>query len=100
MCWAGCHRLDAIAARLGLARSGDPLDAVADPVLHALLEGAWNEKRQAFTAAFGSDDLDASVLLLPDLGVVEAERPAFRQYRQCDGARTFAREARYALCGG
>ena len=37
----------------------------------------WNEKRQAFTAAFGSDDLDASVLLLPDLGVVETDDPRF-----------------------
>ena len=38
---------------------------------------AWNEKRGAFTAAFGSDDLDASVLLLPDLGVVEVDDPRF-----------------------
>jgi GH15 family glucan-1,4-alpha-glucosidase len=38
---------------------------------------AWNEKRQAFTAAFGSDDLDASVPLLPDLGVIEADYPRF-----------------------
>ena len=39
--------------------------------------GAWNEKRGAFTAAFGSDDLDASVLLLPELGVVEVDDPRF-----------------------
>jgi GH15 family glucan-1,4-alpha-glucosidase len=42
-----------------------------------LLDRAWNEKRGAFTAAFGSDDLDASVLLLPDLGVVEVDDPRF-----------------------
>jgi GH15 family glucan-1,4-alpha-glucosidase len=52
-------------------------NAVAEPVHQALLQGAWNEKRQAFTAAFGSDDLDASVLLLPDLGVIEANDPRF-----------------------
>ena len=34
-------------------------------------------KAPAFTAAFGSDDLDASVLLLPDLGIIEAEDPRF-----------------------
>ncbi|MDH8275995.1 glycoside hydrolase family 15 protein, partial [Klebsiella pneumoniae] len=34
-------------------------------------------KREAFTAAFGSDDLDASVLLLPDLGVCEVDDPRF-----------------------
>ncbi len=43
----------------------------------ALLEHAWNQKRGAFTAAFGSDDLDASVLLLADLGVVEVDDPRF-----------------------
>jgi len=42
-----------------------------------LIDGAWNEKRGAFTAAFGSDDLDASVLLLADLGVVEVDDPRF-----------------------
>jgi GH15 family glucan-1,4-alpha-glucosidase len=77
MCWAGCHRLAAIASRLGLPDRAAHWNAVADPVHQALLQGAWNEKRQAFTAAFGSDDLDASVLLLPDLGVIEAEDPRF-----------------------
>jgi GH15 family glucan-1,4-alpha-glucosidase len=77
MCWAGCHRLAAIAMRLGLPERAAHWNAVADPVLQALLQGAWNDKRQAFTAAFGSDDLDASVLLLPDLGVVEADDPRF-----------------------
>jgi GH15 family glucan-1,4-alpha-glucosidase len=77
MCWAGCQRLAAIAKRLGIPDRKAHWDAVADPILHALLQGAWNEKRKAFTAAFGSDDLDASVLLLPDLGVVEADDPRF-----------------------
>ena len=77
MCWAGCHRLAAIATRLGLPDRAAHWNAVADPVHQALLQGAWNEKRQAFTAAFGSDDLDASVLLLPDLGVIEADDPRF-----------------------
>jgi GH15 family glucan-1,4-alpha-glucosidase len=77
MCWAGCHRLAAIASRLGLPDRAQHWNNVADPLHHALLEGAWNEKRQAFTAAFGSDDLDASVLLLPDLGVIECDDPRF-----------------------
>ena len=72
-----CHRLAAIASRLGLPDRAAHWNAVAEPVHQALLQGAWNEKRQAFTAAFGSDDLDASVLLLPDLGVIEANDPRF-----------------------
>jgi GH15 family glucan-1,4-alpha-glucosidase len=77
MCWAGCHRLAAIASQLGLPDRAEYWTAVSNPIHHALLAGAWNEKRQAFTAAFGSDDLDASVLLLPDLGVIEAEDQRF-----------------------
>ena len=77
MCWAGCHRLAAIATRLGLPDRAAHWNAIADPMHEALLERAWNPKRKAFTAAFGSDDLDASVLLLPDLGVVDADDPRF-----------------------
>ena len=42
-----------------------------------LIEKAWNPKREAFTAAFGSDDLDASVLLLPELGRLRGDDPRF-----------------------
>src|SRR5262249_61661295 len=77
MGWAGCSRLPAMARRLGLPDRAAHWSAVAEPVHQALLQGAWNDKRQAFTAAFGSDDLDASVLLLPDLGVIEADDPRF-----------------------
>jgi GH15 family glucan-1,4-alpha-glucosidase len=77
MCWAGCQRLAAIATRLGLTERAKHWNSIADPMHAALLEGAWNQKRGAFTAAFGSDDLDASVLLLADLGVVEVDDPRF-----------------------
>ena len=77
MCWAGCQRLSAIAKRIGLDDRAKYWDAVAQPIHTALLDQAWNEKRGAFTAAFGSDDLDASVLLLPDLGVIEVDDPRF-----------------------
>jgi GH15 family glucan-1,4-alpha-glucosidase len=77
MCWAGCQRLSAIAKRIGLDDRAKYWDTVAQPIHTALLDQAWNEKRGAFTAAFGSDDLDASVLLLPDLGVIEVDDPRF-----------------------
>ena len=77
MCWAGCHRLAAIASRIGLADRANHWNTVADPILADFLAHAWNEKRRAFTAAYGSDDLDASVLLLPDLGIIEADDPRF-----------------------
>ncbi len=77
MCWAGCNRLAAIATRLGIDDRAAYWTAAADPIHAALVSRAWNEKRGAFTASFGSDELDASVLLLPDLGVVEPNDPRF-----------------------
>ena len=42
-----------------------------------LLERAWNEKRRRSPPRSASDDIDASVLLLPELGVIEADDPRF-----------------------
>ncbi len=77
MCWAGCSRLAAIASRLGFADRAQHWNAAADKIHGAILEGAWNQKRGAFTAAFGADELDASVLLLPELGLIEPNDPRF-----------------------
>ena len=77
MCWAGCQRLEAIAAHLGLDERANYWGGHAQRIHREMLEKAWNPERQAFTAAFGSDDLDASVLLLPELGAVEAADPRF-----------------------
>jgi GH15 family glucan-1,4-alpha-glucosidase len=77
MCWAGCQRLGAIAASLGLTDRAAYWDGRASEILAALLEKAWQPHRQAFTAAFGADDLDASVLLLAELGAVEPDDPRF-----------------------
>jgi GH15 family glucan-1,4-alpha-glucosidase len=77
MCWAGCHRLQMIAKRLGLADAEAHWGKMAAGIGETLLERAWNPKRKAFTAAFDSDDLDASVLLMHDLGLVEPKDPRF-----------------------
>ncbi|MGE3147658.1 MAG: glycoside hydrolase family 15 protein [Pseudorhodoplanes sp.] len=77
MCWAGCNRLAAIAQIMGFADRAQHWNNIADRIQATLLEKAWNPKRNAFTAAFGAEDLDASVLLLPELGVVEADDPRF-----------------------
>ena len=77
MCWAGCNRLAAIADGLGRAERAVYWDAKAEEIRRPLLDRAWSERRQAFTAAFGVDDLDASSLLLADLGLVQADDPRF-----------------------
>jgi GH15 family glucan-1,4-alpha-glucosidase len=71
MCWAGCNRLAAIADHLKFPERARYWDAKAEAIRTPLLSGAWNAKREAFTAAFDSDELDASCLLLAELGLLE-----------------------------
>lgn len=77
MCWAGCSRLAAIASHLGLHDRAANWQEIADRLQKTLLDGAWNEKRASFTAAFGQDTIDASLLLLPETGVIEPNDPRF-----------------------
>ncbi|HEX3672816.1 MAG TPA: glycoside hydrolase family 15 protein [Rhizomicrobium sp.] len=77
MCWAGVSRVGAIARRLGHADRAQHWNRIADMIQKAILERSWNGKRAAFTVAAGSDDLDASVLLMPELGLIEPNDPRF-----------------------
>src|SRR5712691_11653298 len=43
-----------------------------------VLAHAWSENKQAFTQSYGSDDLDASILLMPHLGFIPATDDRFR----------------------
>ena len=47
-----------------------------------ILAEAWNEKRGAFTGALGHPDLDASVLLISELGLLPPSDPRF--VKTCD----------------
>ena len=42
-----------------------------------LFRSAWSTAKQAFTGGFGGEDLDATALLLPDLGFIDAHDPRF-----------------------
>ena len=77
MCWAGLSRAGAIANRLGLTARAAHWNTLAARVGKTILERCWNEKRQAYSAGVGTDDMDASVLLLPELGLLDANDPRF-----------------------
>jgi GH15 family glucan-1,4-alpha-glucosidase len=79
MCWAGVSRLAAIASRLGFADRAKYWNSTADKMQAEIFERAWNPKLKAFTAAIGTDDVDASVLLLPEIGLIDADDPRFVQ---------------------
>lgn len=71
MCWAACDRLARIAAAVGREARARLWRERADEMREVILEKAWNEKRQAFTGAFGGDALDASVVLMAEIGFID-----------------------------
>ena len=77
MCWAGCQRLEAIAAHLNLPERANYWRKTAKRIGDEVLKRAWNPRRKAFSAAFDSDDLDASVLLFSELGLLAPDDPRF-----------------------
>ena len=47
--------------------------AHADAMREHILTAAWSHERQAFAASFGASDLDASVLLMIEVGFIDAK---------------------------
>jgi GH15 family glucan-1,4-alpha-glucosidase len=77
MCWAACDRLARIASRLGLQDRVAYWRDRAAIIRERVLREAWNQARGHFADAFGGERLDASLLLLADLGFIAADDPRF-----------------------
>jgi GH15 family glucan-1,4-alpha-glucosidase len=77
MCWAACDRLARIAGHLELAERATHWQARADRIRETILRKAWNPRLNSFTAAFGDDEIDASLLLIHEVGFVRPDDPRF-----------------------
>ena len=65
MCWVALDRAIRLAGLLGDGVHVDRWEEARERVRDAVLTKGWSERAGAYTGAFGSDDLDASVLVLP-----------------------------------
>ncbi|MDQ3643842.1 MAG: glycoside hydrolase family 15 protein, partial [Actinomycetota bacterium] len=75
MCWVALDRAIGLADRLGEGADEPRWRAARDEIHAAVLEQAWSRQLGAYAGAFASDDLDASVLLLPVVGFLPADDP-------------------------
>ncbi len=77
MCWAACDRLGNAAQALALPdRQAFWHDRAAR--IRARIEAeAWNMTSSTFSASFGTDEIDASLLQMIDLKFLEADDPRF-----------------------
>lgn len=91
MCWAACDRLAKIASVLGQAPRVALWAQRAQHIRDKILQQAWSEKRQAFVESFGGSSMDASVLLMAEVGFIDARDPRFvstmkvMEQALCDG---------------
>ncbi len=77
MCWAACDRLAKIAMHLGAADRAQFWSDRASTIKDVILDNAWSEERQAFTDTFGGRNLDAGVLLMAEVGLIDPKDPRF-----------------------
>ena len=73
MCWVALDRGVKLAARLGDGAHPQRWAEQRDELRAEILEHAYNESIGAYAGAFGSDRLDASVLLMAIMGLLPAD---------------------------
>ncbi len=77
MCWAACDRLARIAGTLGRADRKEYWKSEAKRLKNTIAEQIWNEQKGHFVSTFGGEELDATLLLLAELGFVKPDDARF-----------------------
>ncbi|GGO01727.1 glycoside hydrolase family 15 protein [Micromonospora parathelypteridis] len=77
-CWLTMDRAVGLADRLGDRADPRRWARVRDEIRDTVLREGWNDRIGAFTGAFGSAELDASVLALPVTHFLPATDPRMR----------------------
>ncbi|HMM66979.1 MAG TPA: glycoside hydrolase family 15 protein [Dokdonella sp.] len=77
MCWACCDRLGKIAARLGEGERATHWRGRADTIRSTILTRSLDASGTHFVDTFDGEHLDASLLLLAELGFIEATDPRY-----------------------
>jgi alpha,alpha-trehalase len=78
MCWVAVDCAIALASHLGAEDRVADWRAARDEIRAAILTRGWNERAGAFTQAFGSEDLDASSLMLAITGFLAGDDPRMK----------------------
>jgi GH15 family glucan-1,4-alpha-glucosidase len=77
MCWAACDRLAKIAQQLGLIERATYWLEQAQTIHGTISRRAWNPMRGTFVSTFEGEAMDASLLLLVEVGFLDRSDPRF-----------------------
>lgn len=77
LCWVALDRAVKVADLLGKEEWADQHRDLLETMRAGILEEGWSEGKGAFVQAYGSDDLDASNLLMAEYGFIDPKDPRF-----------------------
>ena len=77
LCWVAVDRAIKISDIIQSGKSSKKWEALRKEIYDDILENAWNEEVQSFTQSYGTQHLDASVLLMEPYGFIEAKDPKY-----------------------
>jgi GH15 family glucan-1,4-alpha-glucosidase len=77
MCWVAFDRAVRLAEQFGTAGPVDRWRSVRDQIHADVCTNGYDARRNTFTQYYGGTTLDASLLLLPRVGFVDARDPRF-----------------------
>ncbi len=77
MCWVAIERMLRIARQRGLPANVPRWLQARDRIYHQIMDRGFSQKRGAFVQHYGSDALDASLLLMPMVKFISASDPRF-----------------------
>lgn len=77
MCWVACDRLAKIAGTFALTDRVAYWRDKADHMRAVIMDRAWSAEKNSFVEPFDGAHLDASLLLLHEVGFIDAKDPKF-----------------------
>jgi len=77
MAWVAFDRAVRIHDEFGRDGPVNHWRELRDEIRAQVLRCGWSERKQAFAQSYGSDELDASILLMPIVGFLPADDPRF-----------------------
>lgn len=77
LCWVALDRAIKVATILGKMHKIKKWTVLEQKIKKDIYAKAWSEEKQAFTQSYGSQHLDASILLMESYGFIEAKDPKY-----------------------
>jgi GH15 family glucan-1,4-alpha-glucosidase len=77
LCWVAVDRAIKISKIFKRKKSTNKWKILRNEIKTDILENGWNKNKKAFTQSYGSNDLDASVLLMEQYEFIDAMDPKY-----------------------